>query len=269
MQYCGREYARKRPNSSSPEKETPSIQSVDRGLLILETVGKSASPVSLAQLTNVLGIDRSSVFRLANTLKRRGFLAYGPAGKDYVLGTSVWRLSRQYDWDGMLATVAHEHLQMLARITGETTNLTIREGSKVLFMDHVATNHVVAISGQTGEIVPLHCTAHGKALLADFDAAALRKLLGNKPLTRHTKNTIRSVTQLARACAEIRTRGFAIDHSEFLEDVCCVAAPIRDRKGTILAAIGMSAPLARFPASRESELAAHVVRAAAKVSALI
>jgi IclR family acetate operon transcriptional repressor len=251
------------------KKETPSIQSVDRGLLILETVGRSSSPVSLAQLTDVIGIDRSSVFRLANTLKRKGFLAYGPAGKDYVLGTSVWRLSRQYNWDGMLATIAHEHLQNLAKITGETTNLTIREGSTVLFIDHVATNHVVAISGQTGEILPLYCTAHGKVLLADFDEASLRKLLGSKPFTRHTKNTVRNITQLARACVEIRARGFAIDHSEHIEDVCCVAAPIRDRKGAILASIGLSAPAARFPPSRDSELAAHVVRAAATVSGLI
>jgi IclR family acetate operon transcriptional repressor len=251
------------------KKETPSIQSVDRGLLILETVGRSSGAVSLAELTGVLGIDRSSVFRLANTLKRKGFLAYGPAGKDYVLGTSVWRLSRQYNWDGMLATIAHEHLQSLARITGETTNLTIREGSKVLFIDHVATNQVVAISGQTGEILPLYCTAHGKVLLADFDEAGLRKLLGSKPLIRHTKNTLRNITQLARACAEIRARGFAIDHSEYIEDVCCVAAPIRGRKGAILASIGLSAPAARFPPSRDSELAAHVVRAAATVSALL
>ena len=251
------------------KKETPSIQSVDRGLVILETVGRSSGAVSLAQLTDVIGIDRSSVFRLANTLKRKGFLAYGPAGKDYVLGTSVWRLSRQYDWDGMLAKIAHEHLQNLARITGETTNLTIREGSKVLFIDHVATNHVVAISGQTGEILPLYCTAHGKVLLADFDEAGLRKLLGSKPLVRHTKNTLKSITQLARACAEIRARGFAIDHSEYIEDVCCVAAPIRGRKGAILASIGLSAPAARFPPSRDSELAAHVVRAAATVSALL
>ena len=257
------------PIAPRAKKETPSIQSVDRALLILETVGRSSSPVSLAQLTGVLEIDRSSVFRLANTLKRRGFLAYGPAGKDYVLGTSVWRLSRQYNWDGMLATIAHEHLQTLARITGETTNLTIREGSNVLFIDHVATNHVVAISGQTGEILPLYCTAHGKVLLADFDEANLRKLLGNTPLTRHTKNTVKSIPQLARACADIRTRGFAIDHSEYIEDVCCVAAPIRDRQGAVLASIGLSAPAARFPPSRDAELAAHVVRTAATVSALI
>src|SRR6201999_4218379 len=66
-------------------QETPSIQSLDRGLIILETIGKSSSPVSLGQLTGVLGIDRSSVFRLANTLKRRGFLAHPSTGKDYIL----------------------------------------------------------------------------------------------------------------------------------------------------------------------------------------
>ena len=59
-----------------PNQETRSIQSLDRGLAILEAVAKSTEPVSLGELTNLLGIDRSSVFRLANTLKRRGFLAY-------------------------------------------------------------------------------------------------------------------------------------------------------------------------------------------------
>src|SRR5438270_13312072 len=85
--------------------ETPSIQSLDRGLLILEAVGKSPEPVSLGQLAALLGIDRSSAFRLAKTLQRRGFLSNASAGRDYLLGSSVWRLSRQYDWSKMLAMV--------------------------------------------------------------------------------------------------------------------------------------------------------------------
>ena len=71
--------------------ETPSIQSLDRGLLILDTVGKARAPVSLGQLTEVFGIDRSSVFRLANTLKRRGYLANPSSGKEYILGHSCPR----------------------------------------------------------------------------------------------------------------------------------------------------------------------------------
>src|SRR5206468_3689216 len=116
-------------------RETPSIQSLDRGLLILEAVGRSPEPVSLAQLTAVLGIDRSSAFRLANTLKRRGFLANPASGKEYVLGPSVWRLSRQYDWSGMLATVAHTHLCGLANTTNETAHLAVREGRNAVFVD--------------------------------------------------------------------------------------------------------------------------------------
>src|ERR1700757_2658026 len=110
----------KKPNRRRETRETPSIQSLDRGLLILEAVGKSPAPVTLGQLAAMLGIDRSSAFRLANTLKRRGFLANSSAGRDYVLGASVWRLSRQYDWSKMLACVANEPLRTLAAETNET-----------------------------------------------------------------------------------------------------------------------------------------------------
>lgn len=249
--------------------ETPSIQSLDRGLLILETVGKSHAPVSLAELTNVLGIDRSSVFRLANTLKRRGFLAYPSTGKEYVLGTSIWRLSRQYDWSKMLAVIAHEHVRSLAKAINETTHLAIREGAQALFVDHAGTNHVVAISGQTGERIPLHCTSHGKALLADFDETSLKSLLGRQPLKSYTNQTIRSISALARTCKEIRARGYATDDCEFMEGVKCIAAPIRDRDNAVIASIGISAPVARFPKQRLPEYANRILETARQVSELI
>ena len=256
--------------SLSQRKETPTIQSLDRGLIILETVGKSPSPVSLNELTKILGIDRSSAFRLANTLKRRGFLANAAAGKDYVLGTAVWRLSREYDWRGMLATIAHGHLQKLAGITAETAHLAVREGRSARFVDHAdATNHVITVAGQTGELVPLYCTSHGKALLADFDEMALKRLFGAKPLARHTKNTLTSIAKLAEACGQIRVRGFAGDDSEYLEGVRCVAAPIRDGEGAVIASIGISAPAPRLPDEREPKIAAHVKRIAAEISDLL
>ena len=250
-------------------RETPSIQSLDRGLLILETVGKSGAAVSLGHLAAILGIDRSSAFRLANTLKRRGFLANPSAGKDYILGPSVWRLSRQYDWSKMLATVAHDRLKSLAATTNETAHLAVREGRKALFIDHAATRHVIAISGQTGELVPLYCTSHGKALLADFDEQSLNSLLGNKPLKAWTQHTILSTAKLAKQCEEIRVRGYATDESEFLDGVRCIAAPIRDSEGAVIASIGISAPAARFPAEREKEFAEHVTGVAAQIGNLI
>lgn len=250
-------------------KETPSIQSLDRGLQILETVGKSETPVSLSHLAAILGIDRSSAFRLANTLKRRGFLTNPSAGKDYILGSSVWRLSRQYDWSRMLATVSHERLKSLAASTNETAHLAIREGRKALFIDDAATSHVIAISGQTGELVPLYCTSHGKALLADFNEQALKNLFGDKPLKTWTKKTITSLKELAGACETIRTRGYATDDSEYLDGVRCIAAPIRDSEGAVIASIGISAPSARFPREREKEYAENVMAIAARIGELI
>jgi IclR family acetate operon transcriptional repressor len=246
-------------------RETPSIQSLDRGLLILEAVGKSSEPVSLGPLAAMLGIDRSSAFRLANTLKRRGFLANPSAGRDYILGPSVWRLWRQYDWSKMLVTVAHEHLKALAAETKETAHLAVREGRKALFIDHVTSNHVIAISGQTGEFVPLHCTSHGKALLSDFNQSDLAKLFGRKPLETYTRSTIQSIRALARECETIRKQGFATDEAEFLDGVCCIAAPIRNRDVAVIASIGISAPTARLSEERKKEYAERVAAAAAQI----
>jgi IclR family acetate operon transcriptional repressor len=250
-------------------RETPSIQSLDRGLLILEAVGKSSEPVSMNQLAVLLGIDRSSAFRLANTLKRRGYLANPSTNKEYILGPSVWRLSHGYDWSKMLVTLAHDHLKALAAETDETAHLAVRQGKKALFIDHATSNHVIAVAGQTGEFVPLYCTSHGKALLADFEEEDLAGILGGKPLKSYTKNTIRSCRSLARECEAIRTQGFATDEAEYVEGVCCVASPIRGRDGTVIASIGISAPAARLPRDRQKEYARKVVAAAAQIGRLI
>jgi DNA-binding IclR family transcriptional regulator len=237
-------------SNSRVTQETPPIQSLDRELIILEAVANSSTPVSLSDLTAVLEIDRSSVFRLANTLKRRGFLAYPAGRKDYILGPAMWRLSHHYDWGTMLVRVSRDHLKQLAALTRETAHLAIREGRQALFIDYAAANHVVAVSGQTGESVPLYCTAHGKALLADLDQKELAALFGNGALKQFTKQTIATIPQLSRVCAQIRNQGVASDDGEMQEGVRCVAAPIRSENGAIVGSLGISAPLIRFPKER-------------------
>jgi IclR family acetate operon transcriptional repressor len=250
--------------------ETPSIQSLDRGLFILEAVARSADPVPLGHLTELLGIDRSSVFRLANTLRRRGFLANPNGRKDYILGPSIWRLSRKYDWSRTLITFCHEQLKALATMTGETTHVAIREGKQAFFIDHHAnTNQIIVVSGQTGEFVPLYCTAHGKALLADYGVAELKAIFGTAPLEAYTPRTIVSLPQLAKACARIKADGYALDEAEYVDGVRCLAAPIRDKDGVIVASIGISAPLSRFPRERYPVCARQVCDIAAEISAIL
>ena len=254
------------PAMKTLPRETPSIQSLDRGLLILEAVAKSSEPVSLTQLAELLDIDRSSVFRLANTLKRRGFLAYPSRRKDYMLGPSIPRLSRHYDWDKTLAGVSREHLNRLANTVRETAHLAVREGQRALFIDHASINQVISVSGQTGELVPLYCTAHGKALLSDLTLHDLENLFGNEPLPRYTPRTIVAVSDLAALCSQIKEQGFATDDAEFQEGMRCVAAPIRDEEGVVVGCIGISAPLARFPKERYPLVAKQVCDIAGQIS---
>jgi len=249
--------------------ETPSIQSLGRGLSILEAVADSPGPVALKQLTDLLGIDRSSVFRLANTLRRRRFLA-NPAGrKDYILGPSAWRLSRKYGQSTFIP-LCHEHLRQLGISTGETAHLAVREGGQALFIDHHASpDQVVAVSGQTGEFVPLYCTAHGQGADPDFDVAGLRATLGAGPLQAHSRRTITNLARLARTLVLARADGYTADDGEYLEEVRCVAAPVRDQGGAIVASIGISAPSTRFPKSRWPLAARQVMDAAQAISATL
>jgi DNA-binding IclR family transcriptional regulator len=252
---------------STKTRDTAPIQSLDRGLAILEAVAVSPVPVPLKQLTNLIGIDRSSVCRLANTLRRRRFLANPLGSKDYILGPTAWRLSRKYGRTP-IGTFFHDHLRALTSRIGETSHIAVREGAEALFVDHdTPSGHVVTVAGQTGEFVPLHCTAHGKALLFDMNLDALTALLGPAPLQAFTRNTIVSLPKLARACANARTAGYAVDEREHLDDVRCIAAPIRDAQGEIVASVGISAPLTRLPQSRILTATAEVVAAARAISA--
>jgi IclR family acetate operon transcriptional repressor len=256
------------PNSKGTQP-TRSIQSLDRGLAILEAVARSNDPVSLGELTTLLGIDKSSVFRLANTLKRRGFLACPTARKDYILGPSIWRLSRQYDWSKMLIQLSHEPLKLLASRTNETAHLAVREGKQALFIDHVGSSRMIAVSGQVGELVPLYCTAHGKALLADFEKKELVAIFGSAPMRAYTSHTITSIDELANACSQIKTRGYATDDAEYTEGIRCVAAPIRTDEGLIIGSIGISAPISRFSSDFYRTGGEHVGEIAEQIRAAL
>jgi DNA-binding IclR family transcriptional regulator len=255
-----------------PVKKTasiPFIQSLDRGLTILQAVALSKQPISLSELSELLKIDRSSAFRLAQTLRRRGFLACPSGRKDYILGPSMWTLSHQYDWSNMLVRVAHQQLKLIANELNETAHLAVREGKSALFIDSAHANHVIAVAGQTGELVPLYCTAHGKALLADADEKDLTSQFGAGPLQRYTTSSISNIKALAVECSEIKKRGYATDEAEYNPGMRCVAAPIRMADGSIVGSIGISAPESRFLKQHYPKYAKKICKVAAEIGSLL
>lgn len=248
--------------------QASTVQSLDRGLAILQAIGSTEHPLSLGQVAQMMDLDRSTAFRLLHTLKRRGFLAMPAGRKDYILGSTIWVLHNHYDWNKMLAKVASDQLKQLAAITNETAHIAMMEGKKALFVDCSTANHMVAVSSRIGELLPLYCTAHGKALLADATTAELKHLLGTKPLRKYTDATIDSIPALEADLARINTQGFAVDDAEFAAELRCIAAPIRLGRA-IVGSIGISAPQLRVSPETNLTNARHVAAVAAKVGDLL
>jgi DNA-binding IclR family transcriptional regulator len=138
-----------------------------------------------------------------------------------------------------------------------------------LFIDSAHANHVIAVAGQTGELVPLYCTAHGKALLADADERDLRSQFGPGPLQKYTPSSISTIKALAVECAEIKKRGFATDEAEYNAGMRCVAAPIRMTDGSIVGSIGISAPESRFLKQYYPKYAKKICKVAAEIGSLL
>ena len=170
----------------------------------------------------------------------------------------------------MLVAFCHEQVKALANKTGETAHLAMREGKQALLIDHHAVSHqILVVSGQTAEFMPHDCGAHGKALLGDCGIVELRAIFGDSRFQAYTPRTIVSIEKMAQACAKIKADGVEDDDREYVENVRCTAAPTRDNDGTVVTAIGISAPLTRSPRQREAVLARQLSAAASEASAVL
>jgi IclR family acetate operon transcriptional repressor len=169
----------------------------------------------------------------------------------------------------MLTRIANQHLKKLAGQINETAHLAIRAGKHALFIEHAPASNVIAVAGQIGELLPLHCTAHGKALLADAGEHELKALFGAEHLPGYTNSTMTSIDELCKDCALTKKRQFAIDEAEYTDELRCIASPIRIDNDAIIGSIGVSAPLSRFGKERFHASAEYVCKAAQDIGILL
>ena len=242
------------------------IQSLDRGLILLEVIATADHPVSLAELTQKLAVDRSTAFRLAATLKRRGFIAQASGKRGYVPGSAFWRLSDKSAWLESLRQMSRDLLVELANTIGETVHLAVRRDTQVYFVDHVLSPQRIGVTYCTVQSDMLHTTSVGKALIIDYDRLALDELYGNEKLIKPTPRAAGTLDELADECSRTRQRGFAIDDEEGHAGVRCFAAPVRDGSGHVIAAVGISGPSERLPSGRWQEVGETVIATASRIA---
>jgi IclR family transcriptional regulator, KDG regulon repressor len=229
------------------------IQSLARGLKILEFLGQAEAGVSVTELAERLGVDKASASRLVATLVHYGYAEKDEQTRRYRLGAQVVSLSRSLLAHIPLREAAKPFLRQLMESTGECAHLAVASQGKVLYIDQVESPATLRVNAQVGTLNPLHCTALGKVLLAFGD------LEMPPTLVPFTPNTLTDPIRLRTNLELVRAQGYALDDEEFDLGVRCIAVPVFAFHGNVVGSIGISGPATRVTHTRLPELASRVV----------
>jgi DNA-binding IclR family transcriptional regulator len=241
-----------------------SAKALVKGLALIEHVAESDRPLRLVDLVEASGLPRPTVLRLVDVLCRTEVLRMDTQGA-YTLGPRVAAWGQSFLDRLDLRSQAVELMEELVEISGETCFLGVLDGRQILYLAAVNSPKPVRPAARPGSRNPVHSTGIGKVLLAGQPHVRVRELL-REPLERRTENTLTTVSAILEQLDQIRDHGFAIDEIENEEGVRCVAAPVQDHTGAVVAGLSVSAPAYRFSPEDVDRLAPEVVRVAAELS---
>ncbi|AMG29556.1 IclR family transcriptional regulator [Grimontia hollisae] len=224
-------------------KETQST--LIRGFVILEKIVKADKPLSSVYLAEELGLPKQTVHRIAQQLEEEGLLQREPDGKRFTAGNRLRALARDTLKNSAINVHRFSILKELSDQIGETCNITILDGTEILYLERVETNWPYRIHLPVGKHYPLHCTASGKLFLADMKPATRKRLLKSVPLSRETPQTITDVNELEKHLVNIAKDGVGVDTGEFLDDMVAIAVPVIDNDNRVAFTVAVHAPSAR------------------------
>ncbi len=223
--------------------------------------------LGVVRIADLIGREKSQVSRTLKTLAESGFVDRDTATLQYRLGWRFFALAARAGEQRLLA-VAPALLKRLVENLGETAHLSVLQGTEVLTVLSESPPHAVKADGWAGRTVPIYCTSSGRALLFDHDHEALSGLLSGVEFRELRPGTVRNLEELEKSIAVARGQGYALVNEEFEFGLVGAAAPVRDFKGQLIAALNVSAPEFRL-GGRLKSAGQEVKRAADELSALL
>lgn len=243
------------------------MPAVSRALDILELLGEQPA-LAAPEIAARLGLPRTTVHELLHTLSARGYLVTEASNPlRYRLGGRLCHLGGHAAAGLDLTTEAGSAARRVAAECGETAHVAVLEGIEVVYIAKQDSAHPVRMVSAVGRRLPAHCTAVGKVLLAALpEAAVAERYPAGQPLPGLTERSIRDLPTLHAALRTVRADGIALDDCEANESVGCVAAPVTDHTGAVVAGLSISVPTPRWSAARRTELSELVRQGAQELS---
>jgi len=227
------------------DKSNYIIQSVAHALDVLEEFKGDAIELGVTELSKKLKLHKNNIFRLLATLEARGYIEQNKSTENYRLGLKSLELGQTFIRQMGLLRQARSTLEELASRANETSYLAIMRSNDVIYLDVVEANQTVRVASRVGLRLPPFCTAVGKVLIASDSEEELRKKLPEH-LEKRTDKTITDAKVLIEHLKKVHKQGYALDDEEYEEGVRCIAAPVRDYTGNVVAAISISGPAMRM-----------------------
>jgi len=244
------------------------LSSVAAAIKLLKAFTEDETEFGISGLAKRLGLAKSTIHRLTTTLVADGLLEQDPQSGKYRLGIALFRLGALVRRRMDVSNEARPFLFDLRKKTNETVHLAILDGTEIMYVYYLESTQAIRMRSDLGGRKPAYCTAEGQAILA-FGPSDVVDRVTRGGLRARTPQTITDAGKLAKALALVRQRGYAMDDEESEIGMRCIAAPIRNDGGEVVAAVGVAGPVSRLTKKTLASFAPHVIGTAAAISARI
>jgi IclR family KDG regulon transcriptional repressor len=216
------------------------VQTLDRTLDIIELLATKPKGLGVTEIGQLLSLHKSTVHRLINALAQRGYISKEPKSGIYKIGLKFIEISSLFFHQIELKTEALPYMRHLAEQTGQTVHLAILDGDDVVYIEKVDALQSLRMYSQIGKRIPVYCSGLGKVLLSGLSPGNRQEIIFKNNLVKYTPNTILDRDILLKQIDDVIKLGWALDDEEHEEGIRCIAVPIYDFTGKIIAALSIS-----------------------------
>src|SRR6267154_346329 len=192
------------------ESKSAPVGVVGKVLRILEALDAAPTGLQLREISQQTSLNKSTAYRFLAHLQSEGYLFRDDAGA-YVIGPKLSRMGSGTNFEESLRKMSHPVLQRFWNATGETVNLAVLDGQHILYLDVIESSHTFRFASEVGAHRPLHCTALGKAIMAQLPEEDASELLASLTLDRQTPRTLVQLPKIKKELAKTRIQGYALD----------------------------------------------------------
>ncbi len=242
------------------------VQALDRAMDILDILSLEPEGLGVTQIAERAALHKSTAHRIVLALAGRGYLEKTQAGSRYKIGLKMVDICSVYLNSVELKTEARPMLRDITQRTGLTSHLAILDGNQAVYIDKVEMEQYLRLYSQIGRRIPTHCSALGKCLLSGMANKELDVLLQNYTYTVFTEHTITTEKALRRQLEDVRRDGFAMDDQEHDLGIRCIATPIFDYRGKVVAAISLAGPAQQFVDEKLADYKEKIQASAKEIS---